>query len=252
MTDLVWASKAPYLPIDRQIALLSGETLPSISSGAALFADISGFTALTETLADALGPQRGAEELTLRLNAIYECLIAEVHRFGGSVNGFSGDAVTCWFDDQCPTGATASAAARAVACGLAIQNAMQQVADVVIPGKSPVKLAMKTSIASGTASRFLVGDPAIRVFDVLVGATISRQAAGERQAAVSETIVDEPTARLLGSALHIGEWRADAESTDRYAVAAKLDTPIENSPWPLVDLAGISDDQLKPWLLPAI
>src|SRR5258708_13390533 len=176
MTDLVWASKAPYLPIDRQIALCGGESMPSISSGAAVCADISGFTALTETLADALGPQRGAEELTLRLNAIYECLIAEVHRFGGSVNGFSGDAVTCWFDDQRPTGATASAAARAVACGLAMQNAMQQVADVVIPGKSPVNLPVETSIATAPPSPFFVATPPLRVFDVLVGATISRQA----------------------------------------------------------------------------
>jgi hypothetical protein len=36
-----------------------------------LFADISGFTALTEGLRNALGPRRGAEELTRRIQAVY-------------------------------------------------------------------------------------------------------------------------------------------------------------------------------------
>jgi hypothetical protein len=61
---------------------------------------ISGFTPLTEALVKELGPRRGAEELTRQLNAVYGALIAEVHHYGGSVIGFSGDAVTCWFDDD--------------------------------------------------------------------------------------------------------------------------------------------------------
>ena len=53
-----------YIPIDRRLALARDAELPSHTTGAALFADISGFTPLTETLAHELGPQRGAEELT--------------------------------------------------------------------------------------------------------------------------------------------------------------------------------------------
>jgi len=33
------------------------------------------------------------------LNAIYDALIGEVDRLGGSVIGFAGDAITCWFDE---------------------------------------------------------------------------------------------------------------------------------------------------------
>src|SRR6478672_10281997 len=89
---------AAYIPMDRRQAIARGETLPDTTGGAALFADISGFTALMEALGHALGPRRGAEELTRRLNDVYDALIAEVDRYGGSVIGFAGDAITCWFD----------------------------------------------------------------------------------------------------------------------------------------------------------
>ena len=87
-----------YIPMDRRQAIARGQGLPDRASGAALFADISGFTPLTELLAEELGPRRGAEELTRQLNRVYDALIAEVHRYSGSVISFSGDAITCWFD----------------------------------------------------------------------------------------------------------------------------------------------------------
>jgi hypothetical protein len=67
-----------YLPQDRRRALAQDEVLPKRASGAALFADISGFTALTEGLDHALGHRRGTEELTRQLNQVYTVLIVEV------------------------------------------------------------------------------------------------------------------------------------------------------------------------------
>jgi len=89
-----------YIPMDRRHALARGESLPDRTSGAALFADISGFTALTEALTRIYGPKIGAEELTHQLNRVYDALIAEVNRYGGSVIGFAGDAITCWFGEE--------------------------------------------------------------------------------------------------------------------------------------------------------
>src|SRR4051812_30449150 len=89
----------PYIPADRQFAIASGVELPEYTTGAALFADISGFTLLTDMVVRSLGPQRGAEELPRWLNRIYDGLIADVTRYRGSVISFSGDAITCWFDD---------------------------------------------------------------------------------------------------------------------------------------------------------
>ena len=88
-----------YIPAEWRQALARGETLPDRTEGAALFADISGFTPLTEALTETLGLRRGAEELPRHLNRVYDALIAEVDRYGGSVVGFAGDAITCWFDD---------------------------------------------------------------------------------------------------------------------------------------------------------
>ena len=73
-----------YIPADRRQALGRNTPLPERTHGAALFADISGFTPLTEALARAFGPRRGAEELTGHLNRVYDAIIAEVDRYGGS------------------------------------------------------------------------------------------------------------------------------------------------------------------------
>src|SRR5688500_4381824 len=88
-----------YIPTDRRHGLAQNRDLPDRARGAAFFADISGFTPLTEALVRALGPQRGAEELTRWLNEIYDALTAEIENYRGSVISFSGDAITCWFDD---------------------------------------------------------------------------------------------------------------------------------------------------------
>ena len=150
-----------------------GKSLSDRARGAALFADISGFTPLTEALVRELGPRRGADELTRQLNLVYDALIAEVHRYRGSVITFSGDAITCWFDGDDGLGATA--------CGLAMQETMGQFAEVGTPSGGTVSLAMKAAVASGPVRRFLVGDPGIQTMDVLAGATLDRMAAGEHQ-----------------------------------------------------------------------
>src|SRR5262245_59761050 len=98
---------AAYVPMDRRAAMAEGRALPSRASGAALFADISGFTPLTEALDTGFGLRRGSEELTRHLNAVYGGLIEQVHAFQGSVIGFSGDAMTCWFDGDDGLRATA-------------------------------------------------------------------------------------------------------------------------------------------------
>ena len=53
-----------YIPQDRLRALVRGLALPERTHGTALFADISGFTTLTENLARSLGARRGIEVLS--------------------------------------------------------------------------------------------------------------------------------------------------------------------------------------------
>lgn len=94
------SSLAAYLPHDRRVALARGETIPARVYGAALCADISGFTSLAESLSQTRGASRGAEELMRRVNVVYDALIARVHAYRGSVIGFSGDAITCFFEEE--------------------------------------------------------------------------------------------------------------------------------------------------------
>ena len=140
-----------YIPMDRCLALAQKTSLPERAEEAVLFADISGFTPLTVTLLRELGLKRGPEELTRQLNLVYDVLIAEVHRYGGSVMGFSGDAITCWFDGD--------GGLRATACGLTMQQAMAQFTSVQTPAGTVVSLDMKAAVAVGPVRRFLVGDP---------------------------------------------------------------------------------------------
>ena len=59
---------AAYIPQDRCHALACGTSLPDRTGGAALFADISGFTPLTDALRLALGPRQDSEALTDQIN----------------------------------------------------------------------------------------------------------------------------------------------------------------------------------------
>src|SRR5258708_37248860 len=52
---------AIYIPMDRRQAFAHGTTLPEYAHGAALFADVYGFTAATESVASVFGGQRGGE-----------------------------------------------------------------------------------------------------------------------------------------------------------------------------------------------
>lgn len=158
-----------YLPGDRRRALAEGRTLPDRVHGSVVFADIFGFTALTEALSRELGPQRGAEELTSVLDAVVGALLEEVDRFGGDAIYFSGDAITCWLDGDDGRGA--------VACALGLQQVMGDVGTRTTLGGRHIELALKVAIAVGPARRFVVGDPAIQLIDVLAGALMDRLAA---------------------------------------------------------------------------
>ncbi|MBN2003198.1 MAG: tetratricopeptide repeat protein [Anaerolineae bacterium] len=248
---------ATYIPLDRRRALALHESLPDRCHGTALFADISGFTPLTEALTEALGPKRGAEELTRQLNRVYDALIAQVHRYGGSVIGFAGDAITCWFDADGETDLPGDkeAALQAVACAQAMQRAMRTFAAVLLPSGNTASLAMKVALASGPARRFLIGDPDIQRMDALAGATVTRMATAEHLAQRGDIIADAQTAALLGTWLQIREWRSGPQNNrgepESFAVIAKLHPDAQVSTHP-ISMIPLSEEQVRPWMPPAI
>jgi adenylate cyclase len=231
-----------YIARDRRRALAAGLELPDRVRGAALFADISGFTPLTEALAVELGPHRGAEELTANLNRVFHAVIAELDRFGGDVIYFSGDAITCWLDGDDGT--------RAAACAVSMQEAMDRVGEVVTPNGTTVRLAMKIAVAVGPARRFVVGDPQIQLIDVLAGKLIDELAAGEHRAERGEIVLVQSAIAALGDRVQLGHVRVDEEG-GAVGVLERLahNGGPHNAPAP--DPA-LPEELVRPWILPAV
>lgn len=231
------------IPGDRRLALASAIPIPDRVRGAALFADISGFTPLTEALAKELGPQHGAEELTANLNRVFHALVDELGRFGGHVIYFSGDAITCWIDGD--------DGLHAAACGLAMQATMNRLHEVITPAGAHVRLAMKVAIAVGSARRFIIGDPQIQLIDVLAGRLVDALAVAEKHAERDEVVLEQSALESLGDRVEILELRMDAENVRTCAVVGKVLRPIAHVPAPL-PAKPLPPDVVKAWLLPAV
>ena len=90
--------------------------------GAVVFADIAGFTALTERLA-AGGPE-GAEELTRHLNRVFGELTQLVAERGGDTVKFAGDALLALWVSEAERDLPHTVAC-AAGCALAIQQRIQ-------------------------------------------------------------------------------------------------------------------------------
>lgn len=103
-----------------------------------LFADISGFTALSERLAER-GPI-GAEHLVEVLNQYFGELINTVNAHGGDIVKFAGDALLAlWYDDDFSLGVV-----KAAECALEVQEELQDYAEI-----ADTPLSLKIGIAAG-------------------------------------------------------------------------------------------------------
>ena len=86
---------------------------------------------------------------------------------------------------------------RATACALMMQRAMARFGGVALPSEGIVTLALKAAIASGTARRLVVGDPAIQRIDVLAGAALDRVAAIEHLGHRADVMLSPDCARWV-------------------------------------------------------
>ncbi len=239
-----------YIPVDRRWAMSRGEELPEFANGAVLSADISGFTPITESFVQQLGPRRGADEMTNLLNSVYDALIADVHRFRGSVIGFRGDAISCWFDGD--------NGVRATTCALSMQQSMQQFAAFPSPTGEMMSLAMKSGIAVGPVRRLLVGNPDIQCIDVLAGNTLERMDIAENNAAKGEVVLDRGVLNAAQDCIVVGEHRCDESTGYEFVVATHVTCNVDTEPWPQdilrpdsipTSLHGLREEQVRPWLL---
>jgi class 3 adenylate cyclase/tetratricopeptide (TPR) repeat protein len=225
-----------FVPADVRRAMARGEPLPDRGRGSVLEADVSSFTPLTEELARRHGARRGAEEVAALLTRVYGAVIAEVDRCAGSVVEFTGDALACCFDAD-------DDGARAVHCGLAMQAAT-----AALRTDTTDSPALKVTVAAGDYRRFSVGDPTIRLLEVLAGPAVDRLVAVAPATGAGEVVVDPATARLLGDRLELGGGQGPhgAEAALVVATLRGAEPPAPAAP------AAISPEQARPWLPAAV
>jgi class 3 adenylate cyclase/tetratricopeptide (TPR) repeat protein len=239
------ASLAAYIPMDRRFALAEGRALPDRTRGAALFADVTGFTQVSVVLAQELGSQRGAEELTGHLNRIFGALIAEVHRYHGSIVSFAGDAITCWFDRSAAGGDERGSTRLALTCALMMQATMRHMEAITTPSRTVLPLTVKIAVTAGEVHRFQVSDNSGESqsaslghqTDTLAGSLLDRLTA-DQVAHPGEVVVDQTTLELLGHEILFSRdgdrrfWRTGAGSRIFAAAVTGLKQPADPTPWP--------------------
>ena len=124
-----------------------------------MFADVSGFTALSEAMAK-YGPE-GAEYLAKHLNAYFGQMVKAIASEGGDIFKFAGDAMIVLWPDL---GTMEARARRAAQCALAIQEALH--AAELSEG---VTLSVKIGIGLGRVSVLHLGGVLDRMEYVAVG-----------------------------------------------------------------------------------
>ena len=156
-----------------------------------VFADVSGFTRLSERLARRGG--EGSEQLVDVINACFTSLLAEAYGRGGSLVKFGGDAMVLLFYDQ---EANQEHAMRACCAASEMRRRLRE-AGRVRAGESNVVLRMSVGVHSGTFPMFVVGR-SHREF--LIGGEPTTTIVGLEAAASSGQILVSPeTARSAAS-----------------------------------------------------
>ncbi|RLC89350.1 MAG: hypothetical protein DRI37_03975, partial [Chloroflexi bacterium] len=186
---------ATYLP--RGLAQFLMET-PSPGTvilpleGTVMFADIDGFTAMSERFSQAAS-QTGAEELTDLVNRFLTILITTTARYGGDLQKFSGDAGLLLFTGE-------EHALRAVAAALDVQQAMAEQLGQVETSLGSFPLRVAIGLSSGQLVGLGLGDQNRREW-ILSGAPLHRMGLAQGAAPPGKVVVDVSTGETCADSL---------------------------------------------------
>ena len=138
----LWRSFIPF-HIAQQVTAVTETGCEQRLTAVALFADVSGFTAISEALGSV--GKGGTEELTTILNSYFGPMIELIHSYGGIIAKFGGDAMTVFFpyDDDSFT----AVSCLAVQCALAMQARMDEY-QAIVTQAGVFSLAMKAGLAA--------------------------------------------------------------------------------------------------------
>lgn len=175
-----------------------------LRQGTFMFADVSGFTALSEKLQAATGVE-GAEILTQIINDFFSTMLEILAKSDGQMLKFAGDALLTFFpitgDETKDPEITV--AAKAIRTGLRMQRSMQERFQPIqhpllneLFGEHNLELTMSIGISQGRLFEALVGNSSQRdhmVMGRLPGLAMAAEEAGIRD----DVIIDEALAAVF-------------------------------------------------------
>jgi predicted ATPase/class 3 adenylate cyclase len=182
-----------YLPrhllLDLMTQPLPGRARGQFLSSSVLFADLSGFTAMSERLA-ALG-REGAETLTGVVNDYFMAMSDIAAHHGGDLILFGGDAMLLLFDGV-------DHALRACHAAWRMQQAMAVRFAEMKTALGAFPLRMAVGLGSGPVFAAALGSAASMHYAV-IGPALAAMARAEALAGAGHIVLDEATRRLAGS-----------------------------------------------------
>jgi class 3 adenylate cyclase/tetratricopeptide (TPR) repeat protein len=153
--------------------------------GTMVFADVSGFTRLSERLART--GKEGAEHLVDAINTCFSALLANAYARGGSLVKFGGDAMLLWFEGD-------EHALRACASAAEMRRTLRDVGRIRA-GAGDVVLRMSVGVHSGSYAMFLVGGSHREL--LVGGRAATTVVAMEGLASAGQVLVSPDSAALL-------------------------------------------------------
>ena len=201
--------------------------------GTLLFADIAGFTRLSERLASR--GRAGAEEVAGLIGAVLTALVAELESRGGDVLIFAGDALIVLFDGG-------GAAARAVQAAAAIRQWFAARGSISTSAGA-VTLRVSIGVASGPVDLVLAGAESRGLF--VAGPTTTEMVRLERAAEAGQILLDRATADSIDPG-----WLGEVHPAGRLLrhIRPRPAVPPTLGTAPDVDLTSLLPVQLRPFL----
>lgn len=232
------AAMGAFLAPDRRLPSSHPLAPRAHDRGAALIADLVGFSTHGDLLAALHGPRRGAEELARLLRGFHAKILEPIHRLRGSVVSFVGDAVIAWF--AAPGEDEGEASRRAAAAACAIRDALNDLAPLPSVGRHGVRVC----VASGEVRRLLVGDPLVQRLEVLMGPAIDTVTRLLHQANPGEVLLDDATHARLNDRARTAR-RRDERGEESW-VLLTCEPPVISTPWPEDD--HVEAEAARCWL----
>jgi class 3 adenylate cyclase/predicted ATPase len=220
--------------------------LPTVSGvfvqATLLFADISGFTAMSERLTQ-LG-REGAEVIASIVNDYFAAMLEIIARYNGDLLKFGGDALLVYFDDD-------GCAARGCLTALEMQRTMNRFA-VIKTAQGTFNLHMTAGLGTGTL--FLANLGSLdRVEFAVMGPALELMARAEDLAQAGDVIVDQTTYD------HVSSYATVSKREPGFYHLLDLARPsLHREPEPplsaSVDARGLVErlDALTPYLPPGV